>query len=152
MSINVFKTTNRGCRSTYALKLTLERTKGLISTGLTFLFEMNDSWKLNNNIIETHYEFPNLYFQIAYAAWDFNKIYIDEGIRSNNSAVFDPVDKSDKIKNAKNVKFTVLEDGSASKTFKMDTKRQELVVIQELDREKKEIYKMTMEAKERLQK
>lgn len=34
----------------------------------------------------------------------------------------------------------------------MDTKRQELVVIQELDREKKEIYKMTMEAKERLQK
>ena len=33
----------------------------------------------------------------------------------------------------------------------MDTKRQELVVIQELDREKKEIYKMTMEAKERLQ-
>ena len=34
----------------------------------------------------------------------------------------------------------------------MDTKRQELVVVQELDREKKEIYKMTMEAKENLQK
>ena len=33
----------------------------------------------------------------------------------------------------------------------MDTKRQELVVVQELDREKKEIYKMTMEAKESLQ-
>ena len=92
--------------------------------------------------------FPYLYLQIAWAAWDFNKIYIDEGVRSEKAAVFDPVDKSDKIQNAKNVKFEVLEDGQESNTFKMDPNSKKLVIAQKLDRETKEVYQMTIEAKE----